>query len=129
MKQVAFVLLLLASASAWAAEWTRVGAAENEGAVYVDPATMSKTGHLAKMWALYDFSAPRLLRGRGEYRSVKFQNEFDCIKRRFRVLSVSWYAANMGSGEPIYSGNVGRQWTPASSGSADDGLWEAACKQ
>ena len=127
MKQLTLVLLSLATASAWA-EWTLVGEVEIKErlTVYVDPATISKTGDIVKMWGMYDFSASKLLRGKGEYRSIKFQNEFDCSQRRFRVLSLSWYAGNMGSGEPISSSNVGTQWTPASSGTADEGLWEAA---
>ena len=130
MKHLTLVLLFLATANAWG-EWTRVGEVEIKErlTVYADAASMSRSGDIVSMWGMYDFSAPKLLRGKGEYRSIKFQNQFDCSQRRFRVLSVSWYAANMGSGEPIYSGNVGRQWTPASSGGADDGLWEAACKQ
>jgi hypothetical protein len=131
MKQLTFTLLSLAAANAWA-EWTLVGeGALKEGrlVVYVDLATISKTGNLAKMWGLYDFNTPKLLGGKGEYRSIKFQDEFDCSQQRFRVLNLSWYAGNMGNGEPISSANVGSQWALVSSGSVDEGLWEAACKQ
>jgi hypothetical protein len=131
MKQLTLVLLFLTTASAWA-EWTRIGEVKIQGGrftVYVDAATISRTGRFAKMWGMYDFNAPKLLTGKGEYRSIKFQNEFDCSQGRFRVLSLSWYAANMGGGELISSANTGSQWMLASSGSSDKGLLQAACNQ
>jgi hypothetical protein len=129
MKQITLVLLFLATANAQA-EWTLVGESEiKEGrlAVYVDLETISKAGDFAKMWGLYDFSIPKLLRGEGEYRSIKFQGEFDCGQKRLRVLSLAWYAANKSTGEPIASTGVDIQWTPVSSGSVDEAVWEAAC--
>ena len=131
MKQLTLILLFLAAANA-SAEWTRVGEVKTEVGrltVYVDAATISRNGRFAKMWGLYDFNAPKVLPGKGEYRSIKFQNQFDCSQRRFRVLSVSWYAANMGNGEPISSSSVGTQWTAVSSGSADEGIRKTACNQ
>jgi len=130
MKQLTLILAFLVTSNAWA-EWTRIGEVKIQGGrftVYVDPATISRTGRFAKMWGMYDFNAPKLLAGKGEYRSIKFQNEFDCSEGRFRVLSISWYAANMSGGEPISSAKPDSKWMPASSGTSDQGLLQAACK-
>src|SRR5262245_48632593 len=105
MKQLTLVLLFVATANAWA-EWTLVGEGDiKEGrlTVYADTETIGRAGDFAKMWGLFDFSIPKLLRGKGEYSSVKFQEEFDCSQKRFRVLYLAWYAANMSRGEPIAS--------------------------
>jgi hypothetical protein len=131
MKQLTLVLLFLATANAWA-DWTLVGEGEiKEGrlTVYADRETIGRAGDFAKMRSLFDFSIPKLLGGKGEYRSVKFQEEFDCSQRRFRVLSLDWYADNMSRGEPIASTSVGSEWKPVSPGSVDEAVWEAACTQ
>jgi hypothetical protein len=131
MKQLTLVLLLLATANAWA-DWTLVGEGEiKEGrlTVYADRETIGRAGDFAKMWSLFDFSIPQLLRGKREYRSVKFQKEFDCGQRQFRVLSLDWYADNMSRGEPIASTSVDSEWKPVSPGSVDEAVWGAACTQ
>ena len=131
MKQLTLILSFLVSANAWA-EWTRIGEIKIQGGrytIYVDLASISRTGRFAKMWGMYDFNFPKFLTGKGDFRSIKFKNEFDCGQGRFRVLSVSWYAANMGSGEPISSANAGSQWMAASSGSSDERLLQAACNK
>jgi hypothetical protein len=131
MKQLTFILLFLATANA-GAEWTLVARGQlNEGTltVYADPETISRADDFAKMWGLLDFSIPKLLKGKGEYSSIKFQEEFDCSQKRYRVLSLAWYTGTMGSGEPIAATNVGSEWAPVSPGSVDEAAWEAACQQ
>ena len=130
MKQLTLVLLFLATANAWA-DWTLVGEGEiKEGrlTVYADLETISRADDYAKIWGLLDF-VPKLLKGKGEYSSIKFQEEFDCSQRRFRVLSLDWYSDNMSRGEPIASASVGSEWKPVSPGSVDEAVWEAACTQ
>src|SRR5215470_13384974 len=98
MKQLTLVLLFLATANA-GAEWTVVAEGQmKEGklTVYADPETMSRADDFAKMRGLFDLSIPKVLRGIGEYSSIKFQEEFDCSQKRFRVLYLGWYAGNMG---------------------------------
>ena len=131
MKQLTFILLFLATANA-GAEWTLVARGQlKEGTltVYADPETMSRADDFAKMWGLLDFSIPKLLKGKGEYSSIKFQEEFDCSQRRFRVLSLDLYSDNMSRGELIASTSVGSEWKPLSPGSVDEAAWEAACTQ
>ena len=131
MKQLTLILSFLVSANAWA-EWTRIGEIKIQGGrytIYVDLGSISRTGRFAKMWGMYDFNVPKFLTGKGDFRSIKFKNEFDCSQGRFRVLSVSWYAANMGSGEPISSASAASQWMAASPGSSDERLLQTACNK
>ena len=58
MKPFAFVLSLLVCANAWA-DWTRVDRAEGVE-VYVDSATIRKSGNTIKMWSLFNFHAAKL---------------------------------------------------------------------
>ena len=122
MKQVAFALLLLASASA-EAEWKFVDSNEG-GNIYVDFATIRKQGNVAKVWVLVDWTAPRRLENGKQFSSMKVQQEYDCGEKRYRTIFASFHSGSMGTGEVVdFDPGVG-QWIPAS-----EGFLKVVCKR
>ena len=122
------VLLAVVSSSA-AAEWVKVGGHDDDPAtVYVDRATMRRTGHMVKMWSLFDYKSARVP---GEplepYLSMRGQSEYDCKNRRSRALAISFHPNNMARGELSYSNTDPDNWRPVSPGSIAETLWKLAC--
>jgi hypothetical protein len=124
MEKLAIFLLLLSSA-AWA-EWTSVGE-DNTAAFYADPATMVRSDYTAKLWSLLDYKAFQRMVEVG-YFSQKALVEYDCAKRKARVLSLSLHAEHMGEGKMIYEDTSPHEWEPVFPETITEMLWNIACK-
>jgi len=118
------MLLAVASSSAMA-EWLKVGSNEIT-AIYVDPTTIKKEGHLAKMWHLVDFKNVKKDMGEA-YLSTKDQNEYDCKEEKMRRRAFSEHAENMGGGKMVYSDSFTTKWKPIQAESGLEVLWRFAC--
>ena len=119
-------MLALASTSAMA-EWK--WAVEDAGIgiiVYVDPASINKTGDMAKMSSLIDFYAAQGKTG-PKFSSQKEQGEYDCKEKKSRTLTFSRASKKMAAGEIVFSDNTPSKWIPVVPGSAGEILWELAC--
>ena len=125
MKRLLMGLLLVVTAGAASAEWTRVGATDGYF-VYVDRATIRRNGNLVKMWDLRDYKTLRTVAG-DSYLSSKTQWEFDCKEERLRVLAFSWYSGQMGHGIGIFSNSDTQKWEPTTPESMGEILWKIAC--
>jgi len=128
MKQLSFVLLLLASASAQA-EWT-LADSTNDANVYVDFAPVRKQGKLVTVWFLFDLTAARRTAKGATFGSMKIQEEYDCgEERRFRKAYTSFHSGSMGAGEVVdFDPGVG-QWVPIPPGSPGERFWKKVCKR
>lgn len=121
------VALLLAAMSTGAmAEWVEVGSNEIS-TVYVDPATIRRSGDMAKLWSLIDLKSPQRNKGSAPFLSSKTQQEFHCKEERFRILYLSLHSGKMGNGDVVYSENVLDKWTPVPPESGAEGFWDVAC--
>jgi hypothetical protein len=62
--------------------------------------------------------------------SVKSQREFDCTEEGVRLLALTAFSGNMGSGNAVsrYS-DAKDQGTPVKSGSVAQSLWLVACNK
>jgi len=118
-------LLVLSTAPAYA-EWVKIGESQGGSTVYVDPDTVRRNGELVKMWYLTNYSA---IHGRGDnsYLSTKIQAEYDCTEERFRILAVTQFSGNMGSGESVHTESDEGNWEPVSPKSTAQALWKYAC--
>ena len=127
MTRLLLITLLLLSSSPAYAEWVEVDRNDQAGVtVYVDPDTIRHEGDLVKMWELFDHKATQTI-GVGLFMSRKDQCEYDCSKKRYRVLTFTQFSGNMGSGKVGYSNSDGNNWTPVEPESAAQGLWKVAC--
>jgi hypothetical protein len=129
MKRLLLITLLVLSGGPVYAEWVLTSGNDDAGlTVYVDPATISRKGNLAKMWQLHDYKTVQTVAG-DSLLSIKRYNEYDCTEERTRMLGYTWFSGNMGSGKVVYSTNDVQPWEPVVSRSIDRSLWKVACSK
>jgi len=121
-------LLILSSVPAYG-EWVEVSVNVEAGqTVYVDPDTIRRKGDMVEMWALYDNKTPQPAVG-DAYLSRKVQSEYDCTQEMRRMLSVTEFSGNMGSGKVVHMNSSlfsTAKWVPARSG-LGEALLKVAC--
>ena len=110
------------------AEWTPVGTGDYIASSYADPATIQRNGAMAKMSGMYDFKRQDFTpEGKGLYSTVVLR-EYDCDRRRVRLLSSIDFAGQMGAGAAVdTSARVGR-WEDIVAGALDESFWNIACR-
>jgi len=127
MKRLIVMTLLVLSSSPAYAEWIKVSDSDEAGmTVYVDPATIRRTRNLVKMWQFYDYKTVQTVGGIG-FLTVKEQWEFDCAEERRRVLALTEFSGNMGSGTVVYTNSEVGKWQPVAPSSIGQLLWKFAC--
>jgi hypothetical protein len=130
MKLLIATLLAVFSTGAMA-EWTYLTSSEdNASAVYIDKTTIRKRGNVAKMWELADHKAPKKQSDGESYLSDKMLYEHDCVEIRHRLLALTSFSGNMGSGQIIFNHQYdNRRWDDIAPGSIGMASWKAACKK
>ena|SRR3989338_622319 len=125
MHKVILMMLLSVMSSSAMAGWVKVGSNEKT-TIYVDSATIQRTGHMAMMWHLIDFKTAKKDMGEA-YVSTKDQNEYDCNEKKLRRRAFSEHSKNMGGGEVVYSDSFTTKWKPVTPESGIQILLETAC--
>ena len=127
MKRLIVITLLVLSSSPAYADWVKVSDSDEAGmTVYVDPATIRRNRNLVKMWQFYDYKTVQTVAGIG-FLTVKEQWEFDCAEERRRVLALTEFSGNMGSGTVVYTNSEVGKWQPVAPSSIGQLLWKFAC--
>ena len=126
MSRLLLGLMLLVTAGAASAEWTRIG--ETDKLIqYVDRATIRRNGNFVKMWDLSDYKTVEKSAGES-YLSSKAQSEYNCKEEKVRLLALTLFDGKIGRGKVVYSnGNVKDEWEPIEPGSIAEILWKIAC--
>ena len=102
MKRLVLLTLLMLSSAPAYGEWVEVSVNVEAGeTVYVDPGTIRRRGDIAEMSVLYDNKTAQPAVGHA-YLSKKIQNEYNCAEAMKRMLSVTEFSGNMGSGNVVY---------------------------
>jgi hypothetical protein len=128
MKRILLAVLLLTATSA-SAEWVAAGNSDASGGIeiYIDPATIRRSGNMVKMWSLIDYKTLQEKQDL-QYRSQKMQFEYDCNDYRNRLLYSIMHSKQMGIGDVVYSLNIeSPKWTPVPPGSISETLMGIAC--
>ena len=125
-KRLLMGLILVMTATAAMAEWTRVDSSD-EFILYVDRATIIRNGHLVKMWGLYDLKTVQTGAAGDSYLSDKAQSEYDCKEEKVRTLALIFFSGQMGNGKVVYSDSDTMKWIPVPPGSFGATLWKIAC--
>ena len=95
-------ITLLALVSGYAgAEWVSIGN-QGQAEVFVDKATIKRSGELATIWTVSALKTPGSAGGK-TYVSLKRQDEFDCKGLRTRGVQISAHPEPMGEGVAIVS--------------------------
>ena len=129
MKLLIAALLAVFSTGAMA-EWTYLTSSEdNAYDIYIDKTTIRKRGNVAKMWELRDFKAPQK-EASGSYLSSRMLEEYDCVEIRQRLLALTDFSGNMGSGQIIFNHQYdNNKWADIAPDTVNMELWKAACKK
>jgi hypothetical protein len=126
------ITLLAVSSGSVHAEWVAVEK-NNELAgimtVYVDPDTILRKGNLVKMWQLIDYKTMQGGRSPSRFSSTKIHKEFDCAEVRLRLLALTDFWGNMGTGEPSGAYVEGGNWVAVEPDSINQALREVACNK
>lgn len=126
-KAILILLLFVVSNNAFA-EWAKVGNS-NAVTIYAHPATIHKTTtNKIKMWSLYDYNTAQDPSSSRPYMSMKFHDEYDCKKKRSRILYSVTHSGNMGGGRSLYSRRHDMIWAPIPTGGIFHNLWKFACR-
>jgi hypothetical protein len=126
---VIMIPLLLLSGGPTYVEWTMrstAGQGNEEFTSYADLEKIRRTGHLAKIWTLHDYTTPQIY-GSKLYLSVKIQTEIDCQQEQYRRVAFYAYSEHMGYGNPVASETDPGKWNPIIPGSLGEGEWKVAC--
>lgn len=129
MKKTILALVLAVGTSVTWAEWQLLERSENgKSTVYVDPATVRKTGDLVRLWQLVDFkNNPIIYQDKKRANSMKSQHEFNCTEERWRVVYNIPYTGNMAGGSAINASEGEMKWLPVPPGSMSEAVFEFAC--
>ena len=123
------VLALLLGAAGAHAEWRKAGVSNNTGdafTLYLDPATLQRSGKLAKMWSLHDFKELQSIDGQ-LYLAEKTHLEFDCEAKKVRILATIDCALKMCAGEIVYSDADVTEWSAVATNTLGETAWKLAC--
>ncbi len=126
------ITLLVLSSGSVHAEWVAVEKNNDLAGiltVYVDPDTIRRKGNLVTMWQLIDFKTMQGGRSPSRFSSTKIQKEFDCAEERLRLLALTNFWGNMGTGEPSGTYVEGGNWVAVEPDSINQALWEVACNK
>lgn len=122
-----FAMIFLAALSMTAAaDWTKVLTTESGTDIYVDHATISKSGSNRQMWILEDRKAADTFSGK-TFLSAKLQYEYDCKGKQRRVLQSSLYSGQKAGGTNVQSSTKTGPWRAITEGRVNEALWKIAC--
>ncbi len=126
-RMIALAVLLAVVSSDAAAEWIKVGGASSAD-IYVDPATIRRTGNIVEVVALYDLKTAIVSKTNGiPYASQKSQSDYNCVETKWRMLQFWWYSKNMGEGKMVEAEADTYEWAPVRPGSGAQILWQRVC--
>ena len=99
MRRIVLSILFLIVATSARAEWVKVG--EDDGSVvYVDAATLVKSGDVRRAWTLSDLKLARA----DNVASFRTLDDFNCKEGRRRTLFRVTYSGPMATGKVLDSG-------------------------
>jgi hypothetical protein len=125
------LLLLTVDVPAAPAEWTPVNtvASAANAIQYASLSTIQRSGSMAEMWDLTNFSSAGAFHG-AKYYSLKSLRQYDCMTRTYRTLDAMILSGSMGHGTvitPIV--NSPTRWKPVVARSIGEDLSNIACNR
>ena len=128
MTRLLLITLLVLSHGPAYAEWVLVAKDKTDSGMttYVELDTILREGELVKMWALFDYKTVQTKMGT-LFLSKRVQRQFDCANERTRLLSVTWFLGNMGTGDISWRKDGKQKWQPVPPDSSNQGLWKVVC--
>ncbi len=128
MKKFLFLVAMLAPTMAQA-EWVKVtSASAGEVTVYVDPATIKRTGNVVEFSTLFDYATVRTLSD-APFSSATMQDAIDCVGKQSRTLAVSSHSEPMAGGHVVSTSTGYAPWTPIAPKTIVSATFKHVCKK
>jgi hypothetical protein len=122
-------MFLVLNSGPASAEWVLVSVVDQAGVtIYVDPATIHRTGERVEVLELIDYRTLQTVAGTA-FLSARVHREYDCAGDRHRTLALTKWSGDMGTGKVILTTAEVQQWEPADPGSIGKRLWNVACNK
>ncbi|MAF82159.1 MAG: hypothetical protein CMK52_04600 [Proteobacteria bacterium] len=116
--------LVINTTSLNATQWTKVAKGSNFSEYY---GNISKSGRIASMDCLRDYVKESVKKTQN-YLSKKHSLKFDCARKKFREISVTYFEENMMAGALLKKQNVTTDWKSVDPDSLTELLFKKACK-
>jgi hypothetical protein len=120
---VLFVLLLGAAR----ADWTEIAPANEIYSAYADVASIRSGGPTTTMIGLYDFRRKDFTPEGLALLSTVVLREYDCGRRRVRLLHAVDFSDHMGAGEAVLISARPGRWEDVVEAGIDDAFLRVAC--
>lgn len=128
MKRLLLIIIMALISTSSIAAWVKI-ASNKAVTIYVHPETIRKISpDKVKMWSLYNYKTAQESAGPRPYMSVKYHDEYDCKRKKSRVLYLVTHSENMGGGRSLYSRKYDNSPTSIpTTRRLIQKLWEFAC--
>jgi hypothetical protein len=130
MKRFFFVLLMMAC-SASQAEWEFSGSAGGGKILsYYDKSTIRRSGVIAKMWKMKDFTTVQIEKNGDRKKSEKAFTAYNCKEETWALMTLVQYSESMGEGDVIWSYTWKEHemnWIPNVPDTIGEIEWKIAC--
>jgi hypothetical protein len=126
MKRAMMGVVLVCATGTALADWVRI---RSDGTVTVlaDSGSVSRSGDMATMWSMINYTTPRKTDDGEEYLSSRQRLEYDCLDKLSRRLEFDRYSDLSGLGRAVYSNKNASAWSPVAPGSVVGELFGFAC--
>lgn len=125
MKRWILVAALAIAGGSAMADWVSIGD-QGPAEIFVDKATITRVGDVAKMTQLQELKAPRTA-GNATFISLKQVDEYDCNDPRTRGVEIAAYPQPKAEGTVVASQKGSGAWAKVVPDSTNEKLWKIAC--
>jgi hypothetical protein len=87
---------------------------------YVDMDNISRNKNVVTIWHLQNSTTPLGIPDQNQFRSVKYQLEFNCATHQDRVLYYASFSEEWGRGKLVNGGKKAEDWKQVADGEEDD---------
>lgn len=129
LQRILFALCTFVLCGSVQAEWVSLGRTDSFR-VYIDQKSNQRTGDLAQMWQLMDFTTAQWVDAQTVVGSIRNLVEYDCRQPRSRTLVGEAYSEQMGIGRIVAKEQLlDPQWEVVEPGGTADTIRQIACKK
>lgn len=126
MKSAVIGVMLVCATSTALADWVRIRG-DATVTVLADSGSVSRSGDMATMWSMINYTKPRKTDEGEEFLSSRQRMEYDCTEKLSRRLEFDRYSDLSGLGRAVYSNKNASAWSPVAPGSVVGELFRFAC--
>jgi hypothetical protein len=111
-------------------QWKLIGHIVANGGfdIYLAPASVRRSGDLARMLGLFDFDKQQTFEGKA-FHSARNEYEYDCARQRQRMVGTTGYSERMGKGVVVGTSHDVLPWQAVGANGPAYEHWKVACSK